>query len=255
MATQIDLNYLLARKPDFYELSQAQQIKYIAFILIQNNNLSTFTPGAVRQLFDQFNLTIPSNLSREIGKMLKGKPPIFVRKSKGYAIHPNEEKKLILELFSTTKTGTSEEQGKSDNTEIFSRYDFHPTIKKVAFKQFQDGYYKEAIQNALVEVIDQVKIKTKHPKGSNGKDLDGDDLMNHVFGCDNQKPKIKFNSLKTSLDKAEQRGIMNLYKGIVGIRDKKAHLNFIQNDPLKTIEYLSLASLLLRMLNEYKTYS
>ncbi|MDO8487656.1 MAG: TIGR02391 family protein [Candidatus Curtissbacteria bacterium] len=135
-------------------------------------------------------------------------------------------------------------------TELFARYDFHPRIKEVAFKQFEDGYFKEAIQNALVEVIDQVKVKTGHPKTGNGHDLDGDDLMNHVFGCDNQTPNIKFNPLRTSIDKAEQRGLMNLFKGIVGIRDRKAHLNFIQNDSLKTIEYLSLASLLLRLLDE-----
>lgn len=135
-------------------------------------------------------------------------------------------------------------------TALFERYDFHPKIKEVSFKQFEDGYFKEAIQNALVEVIEQVKVKAKRPKNANGRDLDGDDLMNQIFGCDNQSPKIKFNELKTSLDKAEQRGLMNLFKGIVGIRDKKAHLNFIQNDPLKTIEYLSLASLLMRLLDE-----
>jgi len=139
-------------------------------------------------------------------------------------------------------------------TELFARYDFHPQIKEVSFSQFQDGYYKEAIQNAFVEVVDQVKIRTNYPKViKNGRtyELDGDDLMNRVFGCDNQKPLIKFNKLKNSLDKAEQRGLMNLFKGIVGIRDKKAHLNFIQKDPLKTIEYLSLASLLMRLLDEH----
>lgn len=129
-------------------------------------------------------------------------------------------------------------------------YAFHLRIKNVAWQQFEDGHYKEAIQNALVEVVDQVKIKTNHPKNANGRDLDGDDLMNRVFGCDNQTPIIKFNSLNTSLDKAEQRGIMNLFKGIVGVRNKKAHLNFVQGDPLKAIEYLSLASLLMRLLDE-----
>lgn len=135
-------------------------------------------------------------------------------------------------------------------TELFARYDLHPKIKEVAFSQFENKDFKGAIQNALVEVIDQVKIKTNHPKNPNGRELDGDDLMNHVFGCDNQIPKIKFNSLQNGLDKAEQRGLMNLFKGIVGVRDRKAHLNFIQSDPLKTIEYLSLASLLMRLLDE-----
>lgn len=135
-------------------------------------------------------------------------------------------------------------------TDLFAHYNFHPRVKAVSFQQFENNDFKGAIQNALVEVINEVKVKTRHPKGNNGKDLDGDDLMNHVFGCDSQRPKIKFNALKTSLDKAEQRGLMNLFKGIVGVRDKKAHLNFIQQDPLKTIEYLSLASLLMRLLDE-----
>ncbi|MFA5134999.1 MAG: TIGR02391 family protein [Patescibacteria group bacterium] len=135
-------------------------------------------------------------------------------------------------------------------TDLFARYDFHARIKEVAFQQFENNDFKGAILNALIEVIDQVKVKTGHPKNKNGKDLDGDDLMNHVFGCDNQRPKIKFNPLKTSLEKAEQRGLMNLFKGIVGVRDHKAHLNYIQRDPLKTIEYLSLASLLMRLLDE-----
>jgi len=136
-------------------------------------------------------------------------------------------------------------------TELFTRYDFHPRIKEVASRQFENNDFKGAIQNALVEVIDQVKIQSGRPKNKNGRELDGDDLMNQVFGCENQQPKIRFNSLKTSLEKAEQRGLMYLFKGIVGIRDKKAHLNFLQLDPLKTIEYLSLASLLMRLLDEH----
>lgn len=136
-------------------------------------------------------------------------------------------------------------------TELFSRYDFHPRIKEVAFPQFENNDFKGAILNAFIEVVDQVKIKTGRPKDKNGKDLDGDDLMNKTFGCNgDQIPKIKFNSLTDGLDRAEQRGLMYLFKGIVGVRDRKAHLNFVQNDPLKTIEYLSLASLLLRLLDE-----
>jgi uncharacterized protein (TIGR02391 family) len=136
-------------------------------------------------------------------------------------------------------------------TELFGRYDFHPRIRKVAFSQFENSDFKGAILNAFIEVVDQVKSKTGRPKDKNGKDLDGDDLMNRTFGCDgDQTPKIQFNALNDGLDRAEQRGLMYLFKGIVGVRDRKAHLNFVQNDPLKTIEYLSLASLLLRLLDE-----
>jgi uncharacterized protein (TIGR02391 family) len=136
-------------------------------------------------------------------------------------------------------------------TELFSRYDFHPRIREVAFSQFENNDFKGAILNAFIEVVDQVKTKTGRPKDKNGKDMDGDDLMNRIFGCDgDQVPKIQFNALSDGLDRAEQRGLMYLFKGVVGVRDRKAHLNFIQNDPLKTIEYLGLASLLLRLLDE-----
>ena len=132
---------------------------------------------------------------------------------------------------------------------IFKKYDLHPRVKAVSLKLFNNGHYKEAIQAALVEVIAKVKQVAGHPKDNSGKELDGDRLMQKVFGCDgNNIPLIKLNKLVNGLDKAEQRGLMYLFKGIVGIRDKKAHLNFIQNNPYRTIEYLSLASLLMRLL-------
>ncbi|MEK7096203.1 MAG: TIGR02391 family protein [Patescibacteria group bacterium] len=158
------------------------------------------------------------------------------------------------------KVNKSEVQSKNkqeeriEKTDFLDKYDLHPEIKRVAINQFQDGYYKEAVQNAFVEVIDQVKQKTKYPKKErNGKEyeLDGDELMQYVFGCDGDAdPIIKFNGLANSLERAEQRGFMHLFKGIVGLRDKKAHLNDIQKDPVKSLEYLSLASLLLRLLDE-----
>lgn len=140
----------------------------------------------------------------------------------------------------------------NDTVETFlKRYDLHPKIKAVSSKLFADGHYKQAIQDALVEVITRVKEVAKCPKDSNGRELDGDQLMQRAFGCDGEnEPLIKLNELADSFDKAEQRGFMYLYKGIVGIRDKKAHLNFIQNDPHRTMEYLSLASLLMRLIED-----
>lgn len=136
-------------------------------------------------------------------------------------------------------------------SDYFTEYKFHPLVEKVSRKQFLSGDYKGAILNAFVEVVEHVKRKTNYPKDKNGRDIDGDPLMNIVFGCDNGSvPFIPFNPLQTDLDKSEQRGLMYLYKGIVGIRNRKAHLNFIQRSTSKTLEYLSLASLLLRLLDE-----
>ena len=140
---------------------------------------------------------------------------------------------------------------RGDAETLIKNYDFHPKVKAVSLELVDNGHYKEAIQAALVEVIIRVKQVAGYPKNNLGRELDGDLLMQKAFGCDGENmPLIKLNPLHDSLDKAEQRGFMYLFKGIVGIRDKKAHLNFIQNDPHRTIEYLSLASLLMRLLED-----
>lgn len=253
----MNIDLLLAKKPDYYKLSQSEQLKYLIYDYLSFNHLDSFRHEIIKNIYDEYDLVKPSNFSRELNKLLKGRIPVIIKKSDHFVFHPFYRKELEQE-FSIDLTPTEEKRSKhqrrKENVMLINKYELHPKIKEVAYSQFQDGYYKEAIQNAFVEVINQVKIKAKNPtKEINGRaiELDGDDLMNRVFGCDGANvPVIKFNSLNNSLERAEQRGLMNLYKGIVGIRDLKAHLNFVQNDPHKTIEYLSLASLLMRLLDE-----
>jgi uncharacterized protein (TIGR02391 family) len=121
------------------------------------------------------------------------------------------------------------------------QYQFHPEIERVSGNLFRDGHYKQAALEAYIRVIDGVKMKS-------GLGLDGDPLMNQTFGCDKQTPVIQFNSLQSDAERDEQRGIMFLFKGVVGLRNSKAHSNTLFNDPSRAHEYLALASLLLRLL-------
>lgn len=127
-------------------------------------------------------------------------------------------------------------------------YNLHASIKEISQQRFEDGYYADAVEAAFKEVIKRVKgyIRTK-----TGENLDGDRAMNRAFGFENQDPIIKFNNLQTQEEKDEQKGIMFLFKGIVGIRNRKAHENIILDDPFSAIEYLALASLLMRLLDKY----
>ena len=127
-------------------------------------------------------------------------------------------------------------------------YDLHGLIKEVSQKRFEDGHYVDAVEAAFKEVIKRVK---EYIKDKMGKDLDGDKAMNRAFGFEKQEPLIKFNNFQTKEEKDEQRGIMFLFKGIVGIRNRKAHENVILDDPYRAIEYLALASLLMRLLDKY----
>jgi uncharacterized protein (TIGR02391 family) len=130
----------------------------------------------------------------------------------------------------------------------FDSYVLHPTIIKAVDRKYDSQHYAEAVEASFKEVIKRVKDFTNNKtKGS----FDGDRAMNRAFGFEKQDPLIKFNGLISEEEKDEQRGIMNLFKGIVGIRNRKAHENITLNDPVRALEYLTLASLLMRLLDEY----
>lgn len=77
--------------------------------------------------------------------------------------------------------------------------------------------------------------------------------MNRAFGCTNQTPVTQFNDLLTDADTDDQKGLLMLYKGIVGLRNTKARSNRIFNDPNRGFEYLALASFLMRLLEVGQT--
>lgn len=121
------------------------------------------------------------------------------------------------------------------------KYNFHAEIESVAGHLFRDGHYKPAALEAFIRVIQEVKNRS-------GLSLEGDNLMNQAFGCDGRIPPLKFNELQTDADRDEQKGFMYLFKGVVSMRNLKAHSNRSFDDPLRAHEYLSLASLLMRAL-------
>jgi len=100
---------------------------------------------------------------------------------------------------------------------------------------------------AILEAYKTVNILVKDKSGR--KELDGQGLMSTVFSLEN--PILKLNDLQETSDKDEQKGFMLLYMGaMTGIRNPKAHDIVNQKDPLRTIEYLALASLLARRAEE-----
>jgi len=112
------------------------------------------------------------------------------------------------------------------------QYRFHSEIERVSSQLLRDGHYKSAALEAYIRVIEEVKSRTQR------SDLDGDRLMNHAFGCESQTPALKFNSLQTESERDEQKGLMFLFKGIVALRNSKAHSNTLFDSPQRAHEYL-----------------
>jgi uncharacterized protein (TIGR02391 family) len=121
------------------------------------------------------------------------------------------------------------------------QYKFHSEIERVSGELYRSGHYKSAALEAYIRVIEQVRVVSKIRD-------DGDSLMNKAFACDKQTPVIQFNGLSNDSERDEQRGFLFLFKGIVGLRNSKAHSNALFDDPLRGHEYLAMASLLIRVL-------
>jgi uncharacterized protein (TIGR02391 family) len=121
-------------------------------------------------------------------------------------------------------------------------YSYHPEIQRVSQRLCEEGNFRQAVLDAFIHLIHTVRVKTGLP-------YDGDDLMNRAFSPDGRVPPVRFNSFQTEGEKNEQRGIWCLFKGIVGLRNFKAHVVNTFDDPHRAHEYLALASLLMRLLD------
>lgn len=118
----------------------------------------------------------------------------------------------------------------------------HPKVIEVSKSLFETGHYAQAIFEAFKAVNNLVKEKS-------GLSLNGKDLMAKVFR--EEDPIIKLNELKSKSEKDEQEGFKFPFMGaMVGIRNPKAHNSVTQTDPYRTLEYLGLASLLMRRIEE-----
>ncbi len=140
----------------------------------------------------------------------------------------------------------------TEENQTASHIDFwplvHPEIKSVSQFRFEVKQYPDAVESAFKAVIKRVKYFVKD---KTGQIIEGDRAVNRAFACETQTPVIKVNNLQTREEKDEQNGIYYLFKGIVFIRNRKAHEEVELNNPERAREYLILASLLMSLLDEY----
>lgn len=126
-----------------------------------------------------------------------------------------------------------------DLVSLFDSRRFHSRVVTVARDLFCAGYFEQAVSEAFKAVENYVKEK------SGRDDLYGHGLMGVVF---NEKdPILRLNPLKTVSDQDEQAGFKFLFMGAVkGIRNPRAHETLEHGEPFEALEYLALASLLMR---------
>lgn len=118
----------------------------------------------------------------------------------------------------------------------------HPALLTTATPLFNNAHYAAAVFEAFKAV--EVRVREL-----SGVDESGRKLMQQAFG--GKEPAIDISIEAGRAGEDEQEGFMLIFMGVMqGIRNPKAHLVVHQEDQQRALEYLAVASILLRRLDD-----
>jgi uncharacterized protein (TIGR02391 family) len=124
----------------------------------------------------------------------------------------------------------------------FETRNIHPDLPKKVRSLFDDGHWEQAV----FEAFKYIEKEVKRISGLRGKT--GYALMMEAFN--EAKPKVHLNGLATESEVDEQRGYKSIFAGASsGIRNPRGHEVDVGDTPDEALDYLALASLLLRKLD------
>lgn len=136
---------------------------------------------------------------------------------------------------------------RNERTEIADRYTgylphLHPIIAQASAKLFTDGHYTAAIDQSAKAVF-------QHLRDISNIDLDGAALAQQVFRP--KDPVLVFSDLADETKMNEQVGFMNMLEAYYkGVRNPLAHTFGKTKDAQTAFEYIVLASLLCRKIDD-----
>jgi uncharacterized protein (TIGR02391 family) len=124
----------------------------------------------------------------------------------------------------------------------FETRNIHPDLPKKVRSLFDDGHWEQAV----FEAFKYIEKEVKRVSGLRGKT--GYALMMEAFNETNAK--VRLNALLTDSEIDEQRGYKSIFAGAsAGIRNPRGHEVDIGDTPDEALDYLALASLLVRRLD------
>jgi uncharacterized protein (TIGR02391 family) len=144
-------------------------------------------------------------------------------------------------------TSLTEAQDRANKLRVvLTSRNIHPDVLRFCQEELLQDNYFHAVFEATKSVADKIRDKS-------GLDEDGATLVDAAFGAGQQQyPLLAFNTFQTENERNEQRGIMNLMKGLFGLfRNTHAHAPRIKwaISEQDAIDMLSLTSMLHRRLD------
>jgi len=130
----------------------------------------------------------------------------------------------------------------NDAAHPFDVRNIHPDLPEKVRKLYDDGHLAEAVFEAFKFVENEVKLISK-VRGQTGFAL-------MMASFDENNAKVALNSLSTDSEIDEQKGYRHMFAGASSaIRNPRGHEVDVTDTPDEALDYLALASLLLRRLD------
>lgn len=146
--------------------------------------------------------------------------------------------RIVRGAFSYTESPLEE----SRNTHPFDTRDIHPRLPQIVRQLFDDGHYAQATFEAF-------KFIDKEVQRLSGETESGFKLMMKVFP--DASPIINITACSSISEKDEQKGYQFLFAGAtLAIRNPRGHEYAVRDSPDTCLDHLSLASLLLRRIEQ-----
>lgn len=124
----------------------------------------------------------------------------------------------------------------------FDERNIHPRLPAVVRELFDNSHYSQATFEAY-------KFVDKEVQRFSGSKKSGFKVMMQAFAV--ESPLIRLTPLASTSEKDEQRGFQFIFAGsILAIRNPRGHECDIIDSPDQCLDHLSLASLLLRRLDD-----
>jgi uncharacterized protein (TIGR02391 family) len=228
-----------------YLLGQIKQLEQYVISLPQNHpdvsNWVSTTKGILNQIFGQPNGAMHSKTSDFLyargGLQTNILPYGGHEDTQRRYVLTQEKRKALLYAYVEVLQALAP-QGATPHPAFYA---LHSEIDLVSGPLYRDGHFAQAVLEASHRIIDEVKR-------ASGFSEDGGSLMNKAFGAGTQVPVIQFSSLTTEAGRAEQLGVIHLFNGIAELSKLMARQNVLFDDPSRAYEYLTLVSLLMRLL-------
>ena len=124
----------------------------------------------------------------------------------------------------------------------FDVRNIHPRLPPVVKELFDDGHFAQATFEAF-------KYVDKEVQRFSGSQESGFKLMMQVFA--GNPPAISLTKMSNTSEQDEQKGYQFIFAGsALAIRNPRGHEYGVKDDPDRCLDHLSLASLLLRRLED-----